>query len=151
MPIGPPQACHGYLKMMKNPTIKSMSFKALYKEYGTANFQDTLADFIACTNYPGALRAALCKEADDTLLPFQRVPVFHKIKFTAQNCDKSEVVDLVHVKPGEPDSDDDGDTSSRFDTVLVCNGQGGMHGNKGKSVRINTHRTNCHSAQIAQV
>ena len=148
VPIGPPQACHGYLRTTKNPTVKSVSFEALYTEYGAADFQDTLADFIARTNYPGASRAALRKEADDTLLPFQRVPVFHKIKFTAQNCDKSEVVDSVHVKPADPDSDDG---SPRFDTVLVRNGQGGAHGNKGKSICIDTRKTNCHSDQIAQV
>ena len=146
-PIGPPQACHGYLRMTKNPTFKSVSFDALDKEYGAADFQDALADFIACTNYPGASRAALRKEAEDTLLPFRAVPVFQKVKFTAQNRDKSEVVDSVHVKP---DSDGEG-TSSRFNTVLVRNGQSGMHGNNGKSVRIDAYKTNCFSDQIAQV
>jgi hypothetical protein len=95
--IGPPQVHHGYLKMAKNPTINSVSFDDLDKKYGADHFQDALADFIAHINYPGALGPALRKHVEDTQIPFCTVPIFYRIKFTAHNHDKSEVVDAVHV------------------------------------------------------
>jgi hypothetical protein len=137
LPIGPPQACHGSLKMAQNPTIKSVSFDDLARKHGAHYFQDALADFIARINYPGASGSALRKKAADTLILFHGVPIFHRIKFTARNnYDKSEVVDSVHVQPEQADSHGR-ITPSRFDTVLVRNGRSGTQGNKGESVHKN--------------
>ena len=82
-----------------NTTINSVSFDDLDKKYGADHFQDALADFIAHINYPGASGPALHKHAEDTRILFCAVPVFYRIKFTAHNHDKSEVVDAVHVQP----------------------------------------------------
>jgi len=137
VPIGPPQARHGALKMAKNPTIKFVSFDDLDRKHGALYFQDALADFIARINYPGASGAALRKKAEDTLIPFRGVPIFHRIKFTAHNnYGESEVVDSVHVQPEQADSHGR-ITPSRFDTVLVRNGRSGTQGNKGESFRKN--------------
>jgi hypothetical protein len=46
--------CPRFLKMARNPTIKSVSFEELLVQYGTIDFQDGLADFIAHVNNPGA-------------------------------------------------------------------------------------------------
>jgi hypothetical protein len=75
-PIGPLQISTCYLKMARNPTMKA-TFGELAAKYGTINFQDLLADFIAQVNYPGASTAVLCTRAADTLIPFQTVPDFH--------------------------------------------------------------------------
>ena len=138
IPIGPPQVHHSYLKMAQNPTINSASFDDLDKKYSTDQFQDTLADFIAHMNYPGASGPTLRKHAENTPIPFCAVPVFYRIKFTAHNHYKSEVVDAVHVQPERLNSRGQ-IKRPRFDTVLVRNGlgQGGTHGSNGKSVHIN--------------
>ena len=87
-------------------------------------------------NYPGASGPALRKHAGNTRIPFRAVPVFYRLKFTAHNHAKSEVVDAVHVQPKRLNSR--GQIKRPwFNTVLVCNGQGGMHGSNGKSIHIN--------------
>lgn len=123
MSLGPPCIHHGYLKMPRNPTLKSVSFQRLASEYGAHLFQDTLSDFIARINYPGVSTATLRNRAANTLIPFFEVPVFHKFKFTAhRNRDKSEVVDSVQVRPAQANLH--GQIIPRqFDTVLVCGGQ----------------------------
>ena len=134
--IGPPQVHHSYLKMAKHPTINSVSFDDLDKMYGADHFQDALANFIAHINYPGASGPALRKHAGNTRIPFRAVPVFYRIKFTAHNHAKSEVVDAVHVQPERLNSRGQ-IKRPRFDTVLIRNGQGGMDGSNGKSIHIN--------------
>ena len=75
-PIGPLQISTRYLKMAQNPTMKA-TFGELVTKYGAIDFQDTLANFIAQVNYPGASAAVLRTRAADTLILFQTVPVFH--------------------------------------------------------------------------
>ena len=56
------------------------------------------------SNHPGASAAALHSRAADTLLPFRRVPVFHRIKFVSRSSsDDFEVVDGVVVRPEQND------------------------------------------------
>src|SRR5882762_140231 len=80
VPLGPPRVQHGYLKMSQHPTLKSVYFQTLARNYGAILFQDALADFIACVNHPGATTATLRNHAHNTLIPFNEVPVYHKIK-----------------------------------------------------------------------
>ncbi len=137
MPIGPLQVNTQYLKMARNPTIKAVRFGELATQYGVIDFQDALADFIALTNYPGASTARLRTRAADTLIPFQSVPVFHRIKFTSRgDSEDSEIVDSVVVRPEQRDACDR-IVPSRFDTVLVrSRHQDVMHGTHGTSVSI---------------
>ena len=123
IPIGPPQPHTGYLKMAQHPTIKAVTFDDLAMKYGAVDFMDALADFIAAVNYPGVSAVTLRARAADTLIPFRAVPVFHRIRFVASgNNDGSDTVDAVHVRPERIDSH--GRTiPSRFDTVLIYNGQ----------------------------
>ena len=152
--LGPPQVHHGYLKMPRHPTSKSVSFQRLASEYGANSFQDALADFIACVNNPGVSSATLRNRAHNTLIPFCAVPVYHKFKFTA-NIDNeksgSEVLDSVHVRPEQTDRHGR-IMPARFDTVLVREGQYTTSLNKGKPVHISECLTDCYSGdQIAQV
>jgi hypothetical protein len=90
------------------------------------NFQDTLADFIAQLNYPGASRAALANHAHNTHIPFSYVPVYHKIKFTRSgdsNLKKPEIVDAVFVQP-EQKTKHGWIIPACFDTVLVQSTKG---------------------------
>ena len=123
-PIGPPVAFNGRLRMTQRPTIKAVSFDTLARKYGAADFQDVLADFIARINNPGATAVTLRARAEDTLIPFRAVPVFHKIRFISTgDCDNSKEVtmDAVHVRPEQLDPHGR-IVPSRFDTVLINNG-----------------------------
>jgi Plavaka transposase len=95
-PIGPPCIGSRYLKIAQIPTRKAVSFDDLAEKYGAIDFQDTLADFIAQFNHPGASAMALHTQAANTLLPFHTVSVFHKIKFSSissePNSEKSDIV-----------------------------------------------------------
>ena len=120
------------IKMAINPT-KSATFDILAHNYGAVDFQDVLADFLARLNNPGLSAHSVRRRAEDTLIPFRRVPVFHKIKFTRRGqLGKSEISDSVHARPEIVDKHAR-NIPARFDTVIVH--QDGMHsqGNKGRS------------------
>ena len=143
--LGPPQVYHGHLKMPRHPTLKSVSFQRLAKEYGANSFQDTLADFIARVNNPGLSNAALRNRAHNTLIPFNSVPVYHKFKFTANRDNErsgSEVLDSVQVRPEQTDLRGR-IIPARFDTVLISEGQYTTSLNKGKPACISEDPTNC--------
>jgi Plavaka transposase len=151
LPLGPPCVQHGYLTMAQNPTLKSVYFQTLASKYGAILFQDALADFIAHVNHPGATTATLRNRAHNTLIPFNGVPVYHKIKFRARRDSKGpEIIDSVQVHP-EHTNDHGRIIPGRFDTVLVCGAQYGTHPKKGKHNHINEDLTDCYSDQIAQV
>ena len=67
-------------------------------------FQDALADFIVGINNPGLGVCALRAWAENTLLPFRTVRIYHHIKFTSTSgTQESEIVDAVHVQPEQKD------------------------------------------------
>ena len=121
-PIGPPQAHNGHIRITLHPTHKAVSFEVLAEKYGAVHFQDLLAEFIAQVNYPADSARNQRARADDTLLPFRAVPVFHKLRFMSSlDSNDQDTVDAVHVRPEQTDSHGQV-TPSRFDTVLVQNG-----------------------------
>ena len=128
--LGPPCIRAQCVKMTRHPSLKAVSFDTLKTQYGALKFQDALANFVAQVNYPEARRNAQSLHADDTLIPFRGVPVFHLIKFT--ETDKSETIDSVHARPEQKDTCGR-IIPLRFDTVLVENpspdpGQGRIKG-----------------------
>ncbi|KAI9456715.1 hypothetical protein BJY52DRAFT_1204730 [Lactarius psammicola] len=116
---GPCKSVHGSLKMARNPTIKATHWPTLF----------------ALTNYPDASVAMLRTRAADTLIPFQSLPVFHRMKFTSSsNPEDSEIVDSVVVRPEQRDARGR-IVPSRFDTVLVRGKhQDVMHGTNGNRI-----------------
>jgi len=67
--IGPLRASALTLKMVQNPSKKSVLFDVLARDYGTLDFQDALADFITQSNCPGASGTTLQCLAHDTHIP----------------------------------------------------------------------------------
>jgi len=119
--IGPPCAHTQSVKMAQHPSVKAVTFDDLQLRYGTLEFQDALADFIAQVNNPGARGTTLHTYAGDTLIPFRRVPLFHIIKFTeARNTKESRIIDSVHAWLEQRDKRGR-IIPSHFDTVLVQN------------------------------
>ena len=119
------------IKMALDPT-KSASFDVLAHSHGAIDFQDALADFLANLNNPGVSASTVRLQAENTLIPFRSVLVFHNIKFTQiGDTGKSEITDTVHVRPEVVTRRHI--IPARFDTVIVH--QDSLHdrGNKGKS------------------
>ncbi|KAH8984959.1 hypothetical protein EDB86DRAFT_3066087 [Lactarius hatsudake] len=67
-----------------HPSEKGITFGALFNRYGAIDFQDALADFIVQHNYPELSASVARRCANNTLIPFQKVSVFHRVKFTNQ-------------------------------------------------------------------
>ena len=105
-----------------HPSEKGVSFEDLARRYGAIDFQDALADFITQHNHPELSANAARRRADNTLIPFQKVLVFHKIKFTDRANDSNKhIVDVIHVRP-EACNQRGAINPARFDTGLVKNG-----------------------------
>ena len=122
--IGPPRAYAQKVKMAQKPESRQVLFDILARDYGALDFQDMLADFIAQLNYPGVSGGALRVRAHDTHIPFTRVPVYHKIKFTKiGDFNEIEIADVVHIRPEQKDSRGR-IIPARFDTVLVETSKG---------------------------
>ena len=116
--IGPPQPDIRYLKMAQRPTLR-VSFNDIAYKYGAIDFQDALGDFLARLRDPLISGRALRNQGANTLIPFNHVPVFHKIKFRNQD---GAIVDSVHIRPEQLDTHRR-IIPARFDTVLVRAGQ----------------------------
>jgi len=114
--IGPLFTHAQFVKMACHPSRKNASFDILKTQYGVLDFQDVLAEFITQVNNPGASRSILSLHAEDALIPFRGVPVFHVIKFTG--TDGSQTIDSVHARPEQRDKCRQ-IIPSCFDTVLV--------------------------------
>jgi len=97
------------------------------------SFQDALANFLACINNPGVSTYTICQQAEDMLIPFCAVPVFHVIKFTKhRHSGESEISDSVHAWPEVVDLYTR-TTPARFDTVIIHQDSPQDQGNKGTS------------------
>ncbi|KAI9450477.1 hypothetical protein BJY52DRAFT_1125915 [Lactarius psammicola] len=101
-----------------HPSEKGISFEGLALRYRARDFQDALADFIVRHNFPGLSPAAARRRADNTLLPFRCVSVFHKIKFSDSDSEHSNIADVIHIKL-ERQSQHRALIPGRFDTALV--------------------------------
>ena len=131
---GPPQPITRYLKMTQNPTLYSVPFEDIRREYGATKFQDLLGDFLASLTEPSVSGRALRNHGANTWIPFCHVPTFHKIKFRNNN---GAIVDCIHIRPEQVRPN--GQISpARFDTVLVRTGQqsGNVCGTQGRFDRI---------------
>jgi hypothetical protein len=104
-----------------HPSEKSVSFEDLASRYGAMDFQDALADFIVQHNYPDLPPNVAWRRADNTLIPFQKVSVFHKIKFVDRDDSHKTFVDVIHVRP-EACNQCGIINPGRFDIGLVKNG-----------------------------
>ena len=115
----PPQPITHYLKMTQNPTLWRVLFEDIVCNYGAIDFQDLLGDFLAHLKQPHLSGWALHDHGENTLIRFNYVPVFHKIKFTNRD---GAVVDSIHIWPEQVGAHGR-IILKRFDTVLVQSGQ----------------------------
>ena len=105
------------------PSEKGVTFESLVYRYGAVDFQDALADFIVSHNNPELSARVARRRADNTLILFQRVSVFHKIRFANHKDPSKQTIDAIHIRPEARTRVGLGAVRpGRFDTGLVRNG-----------------------------
>ncbi|KZT20962.1 hypothetical protein NEOLEDRAFT_1074287 [Neolentinus lepideus HHB14362 ss-1] len=126
-----------HLRMTCHPTLKAVPVSTLKTDYGALFFEAAFARFVVQYHDPKLSPGQVERSAENVYLPFQRLPVFHKIKFWIEdpfNRDiGAETSDAVHVRPARQDSRGR-DVPARFDTVLVNLGIGKDVGIRGYRV-----------------
>ena len=113
------------LKLTKYPTTRMVAFDILVSKYGATHFRTALARFIALTNEPNLTRAQLERKLWGVRIPFNKLPVWHRIKFMQTDPSTSTVstADSIHCCPGQWDSHGRL-IPGRFDTALINDGTG---------------------------
>jgi hypothetical protein len=123
--MAPPQmTLRTHIKMARHPTVTTVPLNKLGSEYGACDFRQELSLFVAHQNFPHFSRNQHQNVALNVILPFQHIPVFHKIKFWLSSAQPTvlnapQVLDVAHVRPQQGRKNRDGQKSGRFDTVLV--------------------------------
>jgi len=122
------------MRMPKHPSVNLVPLQTLANEYGATYIRDALARFIVATNHPDWTARQVEAASLDVFLPFQKLPVYHKIKFYARLHGQTSVVDTIHARPvQQKNRRHRHSTAARFDTALVNTGGGqaigvqGMH------------------------
>lgn len=113
------------LKLTKHPTTQMVSLDVLAAKYGAIHFRTALARFIALTNEPNLTRAQLERRLWGVRIPFNKLPVWHRIKFMQTDPSTSIVstADSIHCCPEKYDSRGKL-VPGRFDTALINDGTG---------------------------
>ncbi|KAJ7078689.1 hypothetical protein B0H15DRAFT_924756 [Mycena belliarum] len=137
-PLPPGIVYERRLKMTKHPTHKSVRINSLVADYGADSFRDALARFIVQFNTPSLSRAQIEAESASISLHFNRIPVYHRIKFVTEDPytvggPADSVVDSIHVQPRKSLRSGK-ELPGRFDTALVNDGSGGLTGVAGYRV-----------------
>jgi hypothetical protein len=137
LPYSPPPSdlvYHWRHKLAKHPSAKRVTFASLAQEYGAQHFQAALARFIVKVNQPGLNARQLEDAACSTIIPFQAVAIFHKIRYNmvdGNGVENAVTVDSIHARPQRRDRHKR-NVPARFDTALVNMGRGGKLGVDGE-------------------
>jgi hypothetical protein len=125
--------------MTKHPSIKAVTLDKIVNEYGATYFHESLTRYIAKATLPvdaAVTFRQLKDQAGDVYLPFQTLPVFHKVKWVSVDVrglsDPPVTVDSVHARPGRSRPFASDSVSPRFDTAFINDGTGGPLGVKGE-------------------
>ncbi|KAK7023555.1 hypothetical protein VNI00_016675 [Paramarasmius palmivorus] len=118
---------HRELHMAKYPSVSAVLFQRLVSDYGAKDFEYTLGEYVAQAQAPHQhFSAAALRMATHRILqfvPFWKVAVYHRIKFTENDPysitkGPEYIVDAVHAEPNRKDKYGQV-VPGRFDTVLV--------------------------------
>ncbi|KAH9169641.1 hypothetical protein EDB89DRAFT_1824741, partial [Lactarius sanguifluus] len=118
--------------MAKRPTQYAVPLDRLQDLYGAPLFKVALRRFISVSNNPDQTRQQLESSLWGLRLPFNRLPVWHVIKFTRSNpitgnCSTSDTIHAQPTRKGKYNRT----IAGRFDTALINDGTGKEHGVKG--------------------
>lgn len=111
------------MKMARSPST-SVLIDRLGDLYGAKHFKTALARFIVHYNEPHLNKRQIAQKAEILHIPFQKVPVFHRVKFIssdpyANDATAEEVVDSIHAEPARIERLRGTEIPGRFDTALI--------------------------------
>ncbi|KAJ7312316.1 hypothetical protein DFH08DRAFT_717847 [Mycena albidolilacea] len=134
----PPAVLHNrHVQMPTHPSAKGVSLTTIENNYGAIYFRDAFARYAVSFGRPDLTKRQIEALARDFYTPFQKVSVYHKMKFWNGDAlgreNGADVVDTVHVKPGYQNKKGH-QVGGRFDTVLVNDGTGSHTGVSGYRV-----------------
>ncbi|KAG1837634.1 hypothetical protein DFJ58DRAFT_718846 [Suillus subalutaceus] len=125
--------------MAKHLSVKAVTLEKLANKYGATYFCKSLACFVVKATLPlntTIPSRQLEDRAADVYLPFQILPVFHKVKWISVGVrghgNTPVTLDSVHAHPGRSRSFASDSVASRFDTAFINDGTGGPLGIKGQ-------------------
>jgi hypothetical protein len=114
-----------HIHISKTPSA-NVPFSELISDYGAIDFRQALTVFIAAYNEPSLNRHQLQKAAYRVFLPFQKVPVFHKVKIwnddPLDRVDGKKALDVIHSCPArilKKGTKKGTKAPAQFDTALV--------------------------------
>ncbi|KAI0764276.1 hypothetical protein BD413DRAFT_698189 [Trametes elegans] len=89
------------LKMTRHPTRKSVPLTDLTSitHYGARYLIPTLARFVVQWRHPTFNARRVEYHAEDVVMPFKSLPVYHRIKFWNEAIYGNETIDSIHVHP----------------------------------------------------
>jgi len=110
------------IHITKTPSVSLVSFDKLISNYGAVDFRQALTVFIASYKNPTLNHNQLQRAAFNIFLPFQKVPIFHKIKLWNDDpqdlIDGKKSLDVIHCHP-RIESKRGTELPARFDTALI--------------------------------
>ncbi|KAJ7705815.1 hypothetical protein B0H16DRAFT_1346020 [Mycena metata] len=122
-PLPPGIVYERRLKMTKHPTLKAVRINNLIADYGATQFRAALTRFIVQFTTPTLSHAEVDTKASTVALHFNRVPVYHRVKYVTEDPytargPEDSVVDSIHVQPRRVLRNGN-ELPGRFDTALV--------------------------------
>jgi hypothetical protein len=113
------------LHMTKHPSLPAIHLLSLSTQYGATHFREALARFVVLSNQPNSTRAQLERAIWGVRLPFNKLPVWHHIKFLRKDpvSRLSVTADSIHCRP-ERLGPRGTRIPARFDTALINDGTG---------------------------
>ena len=123
--------------MPKHPSTRGVSLETLQTNYGALYFEAALAQFVAQYQNPQFTKAQIEWAASNIHIPFQKLSVFHHIKYVSHDPygleNEENIVNSIHAQPAC--SNKYGKViPSRFDTGLMNYKDGRMTGVRGHCV-----------------
>jgi len=131
----PPLLYPRQLKMSTRPSVYGVSLDEIKTLYHADDFEGALAHFVIHVRHPDLSRREVELQALDLYLPFQKISVFHRIKFVSNDPFSYDptadiVVDSIHCEPMRRNTSGK-IVPGRFDTAVVNHKDGGRVGVKG--------------------
>ena len=108
-----------FAKMPKHPSVSAVPLEVLVRDYCTPYLCEALARFVVTTNHPDWTHRQVEEAALDIVLPFRKLPVFHRMKFVCKIDEAMVVVDSIHVSCVRKKKKQGRLLPGRFDTALV--------------------------------
>ncbi|KAI9059490.1 hypothetical protein FKP32DRAFT_1614234 [Trametes sanguinea] len=117
----PDLTCALHVKMTRHPTRKAVPLAEITSSsgYGAQFFVPALARFVVAWRHPDFSARLVEYHAEDFIVPFHALPVFHRVKFWNESVYGNQTIDSVHVRPAVVDASGHLEVRSRFDTALI--------------------------------